>query len=70
MDPNGTSLASGSNDNNIFIWDTDNHKLRLKYDGHKGAVKALGWCPWKSGVLASGGGSGDRTIKIWSIKDG
>eukprot|EP00542_Grammatophora_oceanica_P011363 CAMPEP_0194036654 /NCGR_PEP_ID=MMETSP0009_2-20130614/9021_1 /TAXON_ID=210454 /ORGANISM="Grammatophora oceanica, Strain CCMP 410" /LENGTH=53 /DNA_ID=CAMNT_0038678503 /DNA_START=30 /DNA_END=187 /DNA_ORIENTATION=+ len=27
---------------------------------HKAAVKALDWCPWSRGLLASGGGSADR----------
>ncbi len=33
---------------------------------HTAAVKALSWCPWQRNVLASGGGSSDRTIKIWN----
>ncbi len=37
---------------------------RLK--GHKGAVKALSWCPWKSGLLATGGGSNDMCIRLWN----
>jgi len=49
-------FASGSVDGSAIIWD-------LKYGfidqlkGHKGAVKALDWCPWKNGILATGGGS-------------
>lgn len=33
---------------------------------HKAAVRALAWNPHVSGVLATGGGSADKTIKISS----
>ena len=33
---------------------------------HTAAVKALSWCPWQRHVLATGGGSKDRTIKIFN----
>lgn len=60
-------FASGSNDNGVFVWDLrsihSNPEYRLK--GHKGAVKAISWCPWKSSLLATGGGSTDKTIKFW-----
>lgn len=26
----------------------------------------MNWCPWKNGYLATGGGTGDKTIKIWN----
>jgi len=29
-------------------------------------VQALAWCPWNSSLLASGGGSSDRTIHFWN----
>lgn len=28
--------------------------------------QALAWCPWNSSLLASGGGSSDRTIHFWN----
>ena len=33
---------------------------------HQAAVKAMNWCPWKRHVLATGGGSKDKSIKIYS----
>jgi len=27
----------------------------------------MSWCPWKSGVIATAGGAGDRTIRLWNI---
>jgi WD40 repeat protein len=37
---------------------------------HQAAVKAVSWCPWQPGVLATGGGTADKTIKIWNINSG
>ena len=55
-------VASGGNDGNIYVWnlfdETFIHANRL----HVGAVKALSWCPWKTNLLASGGGSKDHKI--------
>jgi WD40 repeat protein len=33
---------------------------------HQAAVKAMNWCPWKRHVLGTGGGSKDKSIKIYS----
>ena len=33
---------------------------------HQAAVKAMNWCPWKRHVLATGGGSKDKSIKVYS----
>lgn len=37
---------------------------------HQAAVKALAWCPWQSHILASGGGTADRSIKFWNCNTG
>ncbi len=60
-------MASGSNDNTVAIWDLRKHPLHRKYNEHKGAVKAISWCPWKTGVIATAGGAGDKTIRLWNI---
>ena len=33
---------------------------------HQAAIKAMSWCPWKRHILATGGGSKDQSIKIYS----
>ena len=35
---------------------------------HEAAVKALAWSPHQNGLLASGGGSTDKKIKLWNVK--
>ena len=37
---------------------------------HQAAVKALSWCPMHRNLLASGGGTADRTIKFWNAHTG
>eukprot|EP01033_Poteriospumella_lacustris_P000094 gene94-63_t len=39
-------------------------------DQHIAAVKAVAWCPWQRNILATGGGTADRTIRIWNAQDG
>lgn len=43
---------------------------RLVLTQHQAAVKALAWCPFHRGLLASGGGTADRTIKFWNTNSG
>ncbi|GAB7350259.1 hypothetical protein MBLNU459_g0906t2 [Dothideomycetes sp. NU459] len=63
-------LASGGNDNKVFIWDgLDDrwlHRWGEQEGGHKAAVKAIAWSPHQRGLLASGGGTADRCIKFWN----
>lgn len=63
-------LASGGNDNKIFIWDRMDERWQYRWGeqegGHKAAVKAIAWNPHQRGVLASGGGTADRCIKFWN----
>lgn len=32
--------------------------------------QALSWCPWRSNILASGGGSADKSIRLWNVSSG
>lgn len=77
----GTTLASGGNENFLCIWDAaassrpsaraeNFHQPRLLLTQHKAAVKALAWCPFRRDLLASGGGTADRTIKFWNSNSG
>jgi cell division cycle 20-like protein 1 (cofactor of APC complex) len=66
----GNQLASGGNDNKLMIWSSLSNVPISKFNQHSAAVKALAWSPHTHGVLASGGGSADRTIKFWNTLDG
>lgn len=66
----GNKLASGGNDNLVFVYDGLSSKATYRINEHKAAVKALAWSPHASGVLATGGGSADKFLKIWNINNG
>jgi len=65
--PDERYLASGGNDNKLMIWSLYKGGIMQKFNSHKSAVKAIGWSNHKFGLLASGGGTQDRTIKFWNI---
>ncbi|KAF2756322.1 cell cycle regulatory protein [Pseudovirgaria hyperparasitica] len=58
-------LASGGNDNKLMVWEKLNAEPTYKWSEHSAAVKAIAWSPHQRGLLASGGGTADRTIKFW-----
>ncbi|XP_035393924.1 cell division cycle protein 20 homolog [Cygnus olor] len=71
----GRYLASGGNDNLVNIWpctqgDSGDYAPVQTFTQHQGAVKAVAWCPWQSNVLATGGGTSDRHIRIWNVCSG
>ena len=63
-------LASGGNDNQVYVWDALNTKPVHLFSEHTAAVKALAWSPHQRGILASGGGTADKTIKVWNTITG
>lgn len=68
---NGRYLATGSNDNLVLVWDSRQFTTPLHtLNQHQSAIKALSWCPWQPNVLATGGGTSDRTIKFWNATSG
>lgn len=67
--PEENQLASGGNDNRLFVWDGLNDTPLHRFD-HTAAVKALAWSPHQRGLLASGAGTMDRRIRFWSTING
>jgi cell division cycle 20-like protein 1 (cofactor of APC complex) len=63
----GKHLASGGNDNTLFIWNMHSTSPELRLNQHQAAVKAIAWSPHQHGLLASGGGTADRCIRFWNI---
>ena len=66
--PEGTYLASGGNDNKLCLFtnhlQANQQPMNIMTD-HMAAVK-VAWCPYQRNLLATGGGSADRTIKLWN----
>lgn len=64
----GTILASGGNDNRLSIWANGYDTPQHEFFDHVAAVKGISWQPNHRDILATGGGTADRTIKVWDCK--
>lgn len=64
--PDGDYFAVGSNDNSIMVF-SPKTRFAIMRKRHRAAVKAIAWSDRQRGILASGGGTADCMIKIWSV---
>src|SRR5258707_965224 len=65
--PDGSLLASGSNDHTIKLWEVSSGREQRTLTGHKSRVGSVVFGPDGS-LLASG--SNDHTIKLWEVPSG
>ncbi|MBD2678357.1 MULTISPECIES: AAA family ATPase [Nostoc] len=65
--PDGKTLASGSNDKTIKLWDVSTGKAIKTLTGHSSRVYSVVFSP-DGKTLASG--SNDNTIKLWDVSTG
>jgi len=62
--PDEQMLCSGGNDNKLLVWNPKSSEPVLKFCDHQAAVKAVAWSPHQHGMLVSGGGTADKTIRF------
>ena len=65
--PDGKTLASGSRDNTIRLWDASSGQSLRTLQGHTSYVASVAWSP-NGKTLASG--SWDSTIRLWEVSSG
>jgi WD40 repeat protein len=65
--PDGLSLAAGTQDHGVQIWDSKSGRLIRESKDHDGEVWAVAWSP-DGRYIASGGA--DRTVRIWNAATG
>ena len=70
LNDNQPNTDRNHNNNNPPINNIKYFSPKFKLSSHKSAVKALSWCPWQKGLLATGGGKQDKSIKIWNAELG
>ncbi|ESO07400.1 hypothetical protein HELRODRAFT_76512 [Helobdella robusta] len=59
-------IASGSEDQKIYIWHVNNELPLTTLEGHNGTVNCVHWNPQIPSMLASA--SDDNTVRIWGPK--
>jgi len=65
--PDGKTLASGSADNTVKLWDGGSGQLLYTLSGHSSVVLSVAWNS-DGKTLASG--SSDNTVKLWEAGSG
>jgi WD40 repeat protein/serine/threonine protein kinase len=65
--PDGTRLATASEDGTVKVWDAANGRVIRNLEGHKGFVVNVAFSP-DGKQLASA--SFDRTVKLWDVASG
>jgi small GTP-binding protein len=66
FDPQGVTLASGSGDGTVKLWEVGSGKLLRTLEGHLG-VTSVAFSP-EGEMLASG--SRDKNVKLWDVGSG
>ena len=62
--PDSNTIASGSEDLTVKLWEVSSGSLKTTLSGHNGDVEAVAFSP-NGNTLASG--SGDGAIKLWQV---
>jgi WD40 repeat protein len=63
----GTTLASGSGDHTVKIWNVETEQCIKTLHGHTNRVSSLAFCPHGNILISS---SQDESIKIWNVQTG
>ncbi len=67
FNPNGKTVAIGSENGTIYLHDLDTGELEIALTGHEEYVENLAFSPDGKTVVS---GSGDGTIRLWDIHTG
>jgi WD40 repeat protein len=69
FNPRQPVLASGNDDGTVALWDINNGRLLRTLEGHTGSAQSVAFL-FDGTILASKGGGGDGTIRLWGSEIG
>jgi WD40 repeat protein len=72
LHPDRPLLATCGNDCSVKIWDLrglGSDPLMI-YGEHEAAIRAAAWSPTNPDIIATGGGTADRKVKLWNTVTG
>lgn len=67
--PDGNTVAAGSMDSAVRLWDTRTPKLKATLIGHSGSVDTVVYAP-DGKTIATAGGWKDNTVRLWDAVTG
>jgi WD40 repeat protein len=63
--PDGTRIASASDDRTVQIWDATTGELIFAYQGHTKEVSSVVWSPNGKRIASAGH---DETVHVWNVE--
>ncbi len=65
--PDGTCIASASDDETVQVWDASTGNQTITYRSHSSWVKAVAWSPDGKYLVSAGA---DTTVQVWNAATG
>ena len=65
--PDGKSLATGSQDATVRLWDAGSGAIRQRFVGHQGPIRSVRWSDDGTRIVT---GSDDGTARLWDTNSG
>jgi len=65
--PDGTRIASGSDDQTVQVWLAEDGKLLQTCRGHASTVLSVTWSPDGTRIASA---SVDQTVRVWNVESG
>nr|HET6903982.1 serine/threonine-protein kinase [Ktedonobacteraceae bacterium] len=65
--PDGSRIASGSDDKTAQVWEASSGRLLRSYRGHSDSIWTLAWSPDGSRIAS---GSMGETVQVWEVSSG